>query len=185
MFRLHLSRCLRRRQIIGGDLCLSRVIKLFQIGVESGVDTVSESLIDSGACAAWRRERACFALVFVRVCVTPVPCHSVPGPRDLRAHLALTLWKSSLSPKARDLCYDSRLCQAFTNYTRRYNGLLSGAQPLTGAATVICESLLRRRRRAPYLRNANNVPPNQTTATITADWIFLPFLASLECEVFN
>lgn len=47
MFRLHLSRCLRGRQIIGGDFCLSRVINLFQIGVESGVDTVSESLIDS------------------------------------------------------------------------------------------------------------------------------------------
>lgn len=103
-------------------------------------------------------------------------CHSVPRPWDLRAHLAVTLWKSSLSPKARDLCYDSRLCQAFTNYTRRYNGLLRGAEPLTGAATVICESLPRRPRRAPYLRNANNVPRNQTTATITADWIFSSFL---------
>ncbi len=132
----------------------------------------------------WRHGESMCALLFsFCVCVRLGPCHSVPGPRDLHAHLALTLWKSSLSPKARDLCYDSWLCQAFTNYTRRYNGLLSGAQPLTGAATVICESLPRRRRRALYLRNANNVPPNQTTATITADWIFLPFFASHECEV--
>lgn len=159
--------------------------KVAQIGGDSGVDSVSDSLIDSGVCGASRWERVCFAPLFPCVCARLGPCHSVPGPRDLRAHLALTLWKSSLSPKARDLCYDSRLCQAFTNYTRRYNGLLSGAQPLTGAATVICESLPRRRRRAPYLRNANNVPRNQTTATITADWIFLPFFASHECEVFN
>ncbi len=172
---------------------LSPCHKVAQIGGESGTDSVSDRLIDSGVCVASRREQVCFALLFLCLCVCVCvcvrarlgPCHSVPGPRDLRAHLALTLWKSSLSPKARDLCYDSRLCQAFTNYTRRYNGLLSGAQPLTGAATVICESLPRRRRRAPYLRNANNVPPNQTTATITADWIFLPFFASHGCEVFN
>lgn len=70
---------------------LSPCHKVAQIGGESGADSVSDSLIDSGVCV-WRHGKSMCVLLFsFCVCVRLGPCHSVPGPRDLHAHLALTL----------------------------------------------------------------------------------------------
>lgn len=49
---------------------LSLCHKVAQIGGESGADSVSDSLIDSGVCVASRREHVCFALLFLCVCAS-------------------------------------------------------------------------------------------------------------------
>lgn len=53
---------------------LSPCHKVAQIGGESGADSVSDSLIDSGVCVASRRVRVCFALVYLCVCVCVWAC---------------------------------------------------------------------------------------------------------------
>ncbi len=57
--------------------------KVAQIGGESGTDSVSDRLIDSGVCVASRREQVCFALLFVCVCVCV--CVRARGPVSLSA----------------------------------------------------------------------------------------------------
>ncbi len=53
---------------------LSPCHKVAQIGGESGTDSVSDRLIDSGVCVASRREQVCFALLFLCVCVCVCVC---------------------------------------------------------------------------------------------------------------
>ncbi len=68
---------------------LSPCHKVAQIGGESGTDSVSDRLIDSGVCVASRREQVCFALLFlclcVCVCVCVCVCARASGPVSLSA----------------------------------------------------------------------------------------------------
>lgn len=123
----------------------------------SRVDGASKLLIDSALFSGlegggWGAGRSrTFHVPAARCLSGPVSLSArTRGPPVLicssRSPSRLDIIKIIPQPSAREpLCYSAGsvlgLCQVFTNYSLRYNGLFRGSQPLTGVERVICESL--------------------------------------------
>lgn len=141
------------QQVIGTKTETRRPVLTQSSFLGSRVDGASKLLIDSALFLDLRRQGrgGVFHVPAARCLSGPVSLSAkTRRPPVLicssRSPSRLGIIKIIPQPSGREpLCYSAGsvlgLCQVFTNYSLRYNGLFRGSQPLTGVERVICESL--------------------------------------------